>query len=63
MGPYCKFCGQRCFVPFPRYTPKPILGAYGTATIIASCPGGQAFEKKKYGYCLDDIKKFEKEVN
>lgn len=56
MGPYCKFCGHRCFIPFPQETPKHILAAYGSTTIIATCPGGQQYEKQKVGCCYDDIK-------
>jgi len=36
-------------------TPPHILKAYGTNTIIATCRGGQKFEKEKIGYCYDDI--------
>lgn len=57
MGPYCNFCGQRCFVHMPMETPQNILDAYGTITIIATCPAGQKFEKKKIGYCYSDIAK------
>ena len=57
MGPYCKFCGQRCFTYFPAGTPDHMLKAYSpNVTIIATCPAGQAFEKEKIGYCYDDIK-------
>jgi hypothetical protein len=63
MGPYCKFCNHRCFTHMPAYTPEHILKAYRTPTggipIIATCPGGQQFEKQKVGYCFDDIKAFE----
>jgi hypothetical protein len=55
MGPYCNFCNQRCFTHMPIATPKHILAAYGTSTIIATCPAGQQFERKKVGYCYDDI--------
>jgi hypothetical protein len=55
MGPYCNFCGRRCFCHFPNETPKHILDAYGTASIIATCRAGQEFEKSKIGYCYDDI--------
>jgi hypothetical protein len=61
MGPYCNFCGTRCFVPFPDHTPEHILKAYGTSTIIATCSIGQEFEKKKVGYCYDEIMKLAKE--
>jgi hypothetical protein len=57
MGPYCKFCNNRCFIPFPQGTPKNIRKAYGTSTIIATCDEGQKFEKEKVGYCYDDIVK------
>jgi len=58
MGPYCKFCNQRCFTFLPMETPKHILKSYRQGvTIIATCPQGQAFEKKQTGYCYDDIKK------
>jgi hypothetical protein len=56
MGPYCKFCDTRCFCYFPQNTPTEILEAYGTSTIIATCPAGQAFEKKQTGYNYDMIK-------
>jgi hypothetical protein len=55
MGPYCKFCGTRCFCFFPDKTPEHILKAYGTSTIIATCPGGQEFERQRVGYCYNDI--------
>ena len=55
MGPYCNFCGRRCFCHFPNETPKHILDAYGTASIIATCRAGQEFERSKIGYCYDDI--------
>lgn len=55
MGPYCNFCGTRCFCFFPNDTPAHILKAYGTSNIIATCSRGQQFEKKKVGYCYDDI--------
>lgn len=61
MGPYCKFCGNRCFIPLPENTPKEILEAYkGRADIIATCEAGQNFEKQKIGYCYDDIQKTNK---
>ncbi len=55
MGPYCQFCNQRCFVPFPEGTPARVLKAYTTSTIIATCQAGQAFERERVGYCYDDI--------
>jgi len=65
MGPYCKFCGQRCFTPLPMNTPPEALNAYRgnggldgrnrSIDIIATCPAGQAFEKERIGWCYDDI--------
>lgn len=55
MGPYCNFCDTRCFCHFPQGTPDHIREAYGSSTIIATCSGGQQFEKRKVGYCYDDI--------
>jgi hypothetical protein len=56
VGPYCRFCDHRCFIHMPAGTPPHILAAYGTSTIIATCPRGKAFEKAKVGYSLDDIR-------
>lgn len=55
MGPYCRFCGRRCFCHFPQETPEHVLQAYGTSTIVATCRAGQAFEKRRVGYCYGDI--------
>lgn len=55
MGPYCKFCDQRCFVHIPMGTPENILKAYGTSTIVATCKAGQQYEKNKVGFCHQDI--------
>lgn len=58
MGPYCNYCNLRCFTRLPDETPDYILKAYqGTATIIATCPEGQRFERETVGYCYDDIKR------
>jgi hypothetical protein len=43
MGPYCKFCGSRCFLPR--------AGAQlGTTTILATCRRGMAHDLKTSGY-------------
>lgn len=55
MGPYCRFCQQRCFVHFPAGTPAKVLTAYTGFNIIATCKGGQEFERLNIGYCYDDI--------
>jgi hypothetical protein len=36
-------------------TPPEAVKAYGTATILATCQQGKAFEKEKIGWCIDDI--------
>lgn len=55
MGPYCDFCDTRCFAYLPLGTPRKVIRAYGTASILATCPTGQAFEKARVGYCFADI--------
>lgn len=55
MGPYCKFCNSRCFVHMPMEAPPDAVKAYGSSTILATCPAGQAFEKEKVGWCYGDI--------
>jgi hypothetical protein len=57
MGPYCQFCGRRCFVPFPEGTPPRVRKAYKTVTIIATCERGQALEREQVGFCYDEIKR------
>ncbi len=55
MGGYCRFCGERCFIPLPPTAPKAALFAYGRATIVATCPAGQAFERERVGWSYDLI--------
>lgn len=55
MGPYCKFCGRRCFVPITYEWPEHIRAAYGTSTIAATCLRGQEFEQEKIGVSYADI--------
>lgn len=60
MGPYCNYCNQRCFVYLPILVSMPLAmrEAYKAhpVDIIATCSGGQAFEKERIGYSYDDIK-------
>lgn len=42
MGPYCQFCGHRCFVE--RFVPG------SNATILATCPKGMAHDRERSGY-------------
>lgn len=56
MGPYCKFCQNRCFVHMPADAPPEALAAYGTSTIVATCAAGQAFEIERTGWSYDHIK-------
>lgn len=55
MGPYCKFCNNRCFTHLPEGTPDHIIKAYGMISIIATCREGQEYEKERIGCCYDDI--------
>ena len=66
MGPYCRFCGRRCFTHMPAETPQHVLLAYRKSygpgpldyvpiTIVATCAAGQRFEKERIGYCYEDI--------
>ncbi len=61
MGPYCQFCGQRCFVPltqelWDRMTEEQ-RDAYRKAPTdsMATCPAGQLFEKEHLGVCYDEL--------
>ena len=45
MGPYCKFCDNRCFVHDPK----------NAGNLLATCKRGQKYEKSKIGYCWDDL--------
>ncbi len=68
MGPYCRYCDQRCFI-HPSYVaerlPKELLEKlraysrhkFGFVDIpmLASCPKGKAFDKEEMGVCKDDF--------
>lgn len=53
----CPFCmSQDCVVPFPQDTPCYIREAFPwNVEGLASCEGGQAYQKRSTGYCLADI--------
>ncbi len=57
MGPYCNFCNTRCFIPLQNLIPSYILKAYKNNNLAATCEKGQEFEKKRIGYCYNDIVK------
>lgn len=63
MGPYCKFCDNRCFVSITTDTPKEIQKAYGHYSIMATCAEGQRLEKNKVGYCYADIEKLAQKIS
>jgi len=46
MGPYCNFCGRRCFVH------NPMRGGH----LLATCKAGQELDKERLGYCWDEVK-------
>jgi hypothetical protein len=56
MGPYCKFCGQRCFVPVTYQWPEYAIRALRHITIVATCDAGQKLEKEKFGVCWNEVK-------
>jgi len=57
MGPYCRFCNQRCFVPIPEGTPQHILTAYAAvpANMMATCKEGMDYERARIGYSYASI--------
>jgi hypothetical protein len=56
MGPYCRFCERRCFIPIPANAPAAALTAYGSSTIVATCPEGKRFEREQVGWDIDAIR-------
>ena len=48
MGPYCKFCDQRCFVE--RIIPADGLVYAGQTILMATCPDGMSHDKKVCGH-------------
>lgn len=61
MGPHCNYCGRRCFVHITAEWPTHIQAAYNehfghTHVIAATCPDGQAVEKRLIGWCYDDAR-------
>jgi hypothetical protein len=53
----CRFCGERCFVPLTIQVPVEIGLAFirRKVNMLATCSGGQKFDKDLIGYCFDDI--------
>lgn len=53
MGPYCRFCGHRCF----RRVPDEYIKDYpGDLPLMATCKEGMEYETKKYGISFDQVK-------
>lgn len=46
MGPYCKFCGHRCFVHDPRRA----------GYLLATCTKGQEHSRAELGYDYDQAR-------
>lgn len=63
MGPYCKFCDRRCFVPVPATAPAWVLQAYGRFSLAATCPRGKEFDREQVGACIDDCIAVESEAH
>ena len=62
MGPYCRFCGQRCFVHLPDDITQEALdhlkarGHGDSSLILATCEDGKAHERSKIGIDIDAIR-------
>jgi hypothetical protein len=60
MGPYCKFCDNRCFVPV-RLTDEQLAMALErqnfVVSILATCAKGREFDKEMLGFNIDDVKR------
>jgi len=55
MGPYCKFCNQRCFVPVPADPPAYATQVGSSFSILATCEDGKAHDQEILGWNLDTI--------
>ena len=49
MGPYCRYCDTRCFVPDPWGEHR--IG--GARIILATCEKGKALDRERAGYDID----------
>lgn len=47
MGPYCKFCDKRCFVPNPEKA----------GHLLATCRLGRVHDHQRLGYCWDEAER------
>lgn len=52
MGPYCKFCDMRCFVPDPWGKAK----IHGSPVILATCTEGKTHDRAALGYDIDEAR-------
>lgn len=48
MGPYCKYCDQRCFIPNPKQGQQ--------VTILATCARGMERDRAELGYDIDQAR-------
>lgn len=60
MGPYCQFCGQRCFLDpgtFAGQVPKADWRIWFAAgqPLLATCRPGKAFDRMRIGINADDV--------
>lgn len=51
MGPYCRYCQHRCFVP--RILPSDATWRPNEQIIMATCPKGMENDLKGTGYTCD----------
>lgn len=59
MGPYCNFCGTRCFVPVMPSDDSVARAVYGANRIDigATCQGGIALERERLGISLAESRR------
>jgi hypothetical protein len=60
MGPYCKFCDSRCFIPADlddREVPKEFQTKFVErgCPILATCAAGKVLDKSVLGFSADDL--------
>lgn len=59
MGPYCNFCGRRCFTHLPEGTPQSFLETAKekgySSLILATCARGKECDTRVLGFNISDI--------
>lgn len=59
MGPYCRYCDNRCFVPadYMRVPPPEHMDSFKRHgfPILATCPAGMQKDKEVLGFNVQDL--------